>query len=67
VRDKLQPGEYHFSGARITVNTKLREIMLKPRDDAAKTRKKHGGTMREAAFILAVGRLSEAMTTRGIM
>lgn len=49
------------------VNAKLREIMLKSWGDVVATQEKYGGTMREAAFILAAGRLGEAMSARGIM
>lgn len=49
------------------VHAKLRETMLRAWNDVVLLQEKHGGTMREAAFILAAARLSEAMHARGMM
>src|SRR5688572_3372533 len=48
-----------------TVNAKLKEKMLRGLADVLAAKERHGGTMREAAFILAVNRIVEAMRSRG--
>jgi len=48
-----------------TVNAKLKELMTAAWNMTLKTKKQFGGSFREAAFILAVGRLAEAMAARG--
>lgn len=47
------------------VNAKLKEVMLAAWRDVSETRARIGGSMREAAFVLAVTRLVEAMKARG--
>jgi glutamate dehydrogenase len=49
-----------------TVNQKLKAKMLKAWTSVRETKTKHGGSWREAAFILAINRLVEAMKARGI-
>jgi glutamate dehydrogenase/leucine dehydrogenase len=48
------------------VNAKLKGKMLRALADTLSAKERHGGTMREAAFILAVGRIAEAMRARGL-
>lgn len=48
-----------------TVNAKLRETMRKAWDEVRGTQKRYGGSMREAAFVEAVRKISEAMRARG--
>ena len=48
------------------VNVQLREIMIRSFDDVFKISKENKVTMRTAAYILALNRVSEAMMTRGI-
>ncbi len=47
------------------VNEKLKEKMLSAWHDTLETRERYGGSLREAAFILAVGRLVETIDARG--
>ena len=47
------------------VNAKLKDKMLKAWTDVLATQGRVGGSMREAAFILAVERIAEAMRARG--
>ncbi len=49
-----------------TVNAKLKDVMLKAWNEVRATQKRYGGSMREAAFIEAVRKISEAMKARGI-
>lgn len=48
------------------VNAKLKEKMLRALADVLAAKEQHGGTMREAAFVLAVNRILEAMKARGL-
>ena len=47
------------------VNEKLKETMSAAWRDTLETRERYGGSLREAAFILAVGRLVETIDARG--
>lgn len=47
------------------VNAKLKETMLRALTDVLEAKRLHGGTMREAAFVLAIGRILKAMRARG--
>jgi len=47
------------------VNAKLKATMLDALADALAAKERHGGTMREAAFVLAVTRIADAMRARG--
>lgn len=49
------------------VNAALKEKMLRAWDDVQATRGRYGGTLREAAFILAIGRISDAIKARGAL
>lgn len=49
------------------VNDKLKEKMLRAWDDVLKSRGKYGGTLRTAAFISAIQKISEAMRHRGTL
>ena len=49
------------------VNAKLKEKMLRGLADVLAAKARHGGTMREAAFTLAVDRIAEAMKARGLV
>lgn len=48
-----------------TVNAKLKERMRKAWNDVFAAQRTAGGTLRQAAFALAVRRVTEAMTARG--
>lgn len=48
------------------VNAKLREKMLQAWQEVRAAQQRHGGTLREAAFIDAVRKISEAITLRGL-
>ena len=48
------------------VNAKLKDVMLAAWRDIRATQKTFGGSMREAAFIEAVRKISEAMKARGL-
>ena len=48
-----------------TVNAKLKDKMLRGLADVLAAKERYGGSMREAAFILAVNRIVEAMKSRG--
>jgi glutamate dehydrogenase len=47
------------------VNAKLEAVMKKALADVLDAKRRRGGTMREAAFVLAVERIGEAMKARG--
>ena len=49
------------------VNAKLKEKMLRALADVLAAKERYGGTMREAAFVLAVNRIVEAMKARGLV
>lgn len=49
------------------VNATLKEKMLRAWDDVRTTQEKFGGSLREAAFILAIGRISDAIKARGAL
>jgi glutamate dehydrogenase (NAD(P)+) len=48
------------------VNTQLRRVMIRAYDDVARIAEERSLTLREAAYVLAVGRVADALTTRGI-
>jgi len=48
------------------VNERLRRIITRAYADVVKSAREHGVTLREAAMLLAVGRVVEAATIRGI-
>lgn len=48
-----------------TVNAKLKEKMLNALADVLAAKEEYRGTMREAAFVLAVDRIADAMRARG--
>ena len=48
------------------VNERLHRVITKAYRDVAATAKEHGCTLREAAMVLAVGRVVEAARVRGI-
>ena len=50
-----------------TVNAKLHEKMRKAWQEVRAVQKKFGGSMRDAAFIEAVRKISEAMNLRGTL
>lgn len=45
---------------------KLRSFMAKAWQDVLKTQREHGGDFRNAAFVLAIKRIAEAMKARGL-
>jgi len=47
------------------VDSKLKDTMLAALADVLAAKARYGGTMREAAFVLAVNRIAEAMNARG--
>ncbi len=47
------------------VNARLKDVMLRALADVLASKARYGGTMREAAFALAVNRIAEAMKARG--
>ena len=49
------------------VNAKLRDKMLRGWTDVLAAKERFGGSMREAAFVLAVHRIAEAMKSRGLV
>jgi len=49
------------------VNARLKEKMLRAWADVLAAKERHGGSTREAAFVLAVNRIAEAMKARGIV
>jgi glutamate dehydrogenase/leucine dehydrogenase len=48
-----------------TVNEKLKETMLAAWAETLAMRERHGGSLREAAFMSAIARVAEAMKNRG--
>jgi glutamate dehydrogenase (NAD(P)+) len=48
------------------VNAQLRRAMVRAYDDVARIAEEQSLTLREAAYVLAVGRVADALATRGI-
>ena len=49
------------------VNAKLRDKMLRAWADVLAAKERYGGSLRDAAFVLAVNRIAEAMKARGLV
>ena len=49
------------------VNKKMKVKMLEAWDDVYAVKEKHGGSIREAAFVLALERIVQAMKDRGVL
>jgi glutamate dehydrogenase (NAD(P)+) len=48
------------------INARLKRILVRAFDDTVRTAREHAVDLRLAAYMLAVGRVAEATSTRGI-